>query len=107
MYAIRSYYGNPVIFDTIMLDKVLSEENITLLLNTAVFDTIKKGERNIEYVRAFNSQNSTEYTISAPLFCDASGDGIVAFQAGASFRIGAESKEEFGELFAPDSYNFV
>ena len=43
-----------------------------------------------------------EYTISAPLFCDASGDGIVAFQAGASFRIGAETKDEFGELFAPD-----
>lgn len=36
------------------------------------------------------------------LFCDASGDGIVGFQAGAAFRMGAETTEEFGEKFAPD-----
>ncbi|MDO6805957.1 FAD-dependent oxidoreductase, partial [Wenyingzhuangia sp. 1_MG-2023] len=46
--------------------------------------------------------NSTEYVVNAPLFCDASGDGIVAFKAGASFRMGAETMDEFGEQFAPD-----
>jgi hypothetical protein len=35
------------------------------------------------------------------LFCDASGDGIVGFLSGAAFRMGAESREEFGEKFAP------
>lgn len=94
--------GNAVIFDTILLDKVVQEPNITLLLNTAVYDVTKSDERNIESVTAFNSQNSTKYIIKAPLFCDASGDGLVAFKAGASFRMGAETKEEFGELFAPD-----
>ncbi|MEM9337498.1 MAG: FAD-dependent oxidoreductase [Bacteroidota bacterium] len=98
----RNKEGNPVIFDTVLLEKVLNEENITLLLNTAVYEVEKKGTNSIRSVKAFNSQNATHYTLSAPLFCDASGDGIVAFQAGASFRIGAESKEEFGELFAPD-----
>ena len=53
-------------------------------------------------MRAFCSQNSTCYEISAPLFCDASGDGIVGFLAGAAFRIGAEDRNEFGELFAPE-----
>src|SRR5690606_2418163 len=53
-------------------------------------------------VVAFCSQNSTKYILSAPFFCDASGDGIVAFQAGAAFRMGAEAKEEFDEGFAPD-----
>ncbi|WP_109830920.1 FAD-dependent oxidoreductase [Reichenbachiella versicolor] len=94
--------GNAVIFDTILLDKVLQEENITLLLNTGVYEVTKAGEKTIKSVTAFNTQNSTKYIIAAPLFLDASGDGIVAFQAGASFRMGAETKEEFGELFAPD-----
>ncbi|WP_010133922.1 FAD-dependent oxidoreductase [Ochrovirga pacifica] len=98
----RNKEGNPVIFDTVMLEKVMNEKNITLMLNTAVYEVEKKDAKNIKAVKAFNAQNSTHYHISAPLFCDASGDGIVAFQAGASFRIGAESKEEFGELFAPD-----
>src|SRR5690606_35585495 len=52
-------------------------------------------------VRAFCSQNSTAYRIAAPLFCDASGDGVVGFLAGAAFRIGAESADEFGEGMAP------
>ena len=98
----RNKEGNPIIFDTVLLEKVRNEENITLLLNTAVYEVEKQNERKIKQVRAFNSQNSTNYTLSAPIFCDASGDGIAAFQAGASFRIGAESKDEFGELFAPD-----
>ncbi|MFY0601259.1 MAG: FAD-dependent oxidoreductase [Cyclobacteriaceae bacterium] len=94
--------GNAVIFDTILLDKVIQEENITLLLNTCIFEVSKSDDKTIESVVGFNSQNSTKYIISAPLFCDASGDGLVAFQAGASFRMGAETREEFGELFAPD-----
>ena len=39
--------------------------------------------------------------VRAPLFCDASGDGILGFMAGAAFRMGAESREEFSEGFAP------
>ncbi|MCL7762561.1 FAD-dependent oxidoreductase [Polaribacter sp. Z014] len=99
----RNKEGNAVIFDTILLEKVLNEKNITLLLNTSVYDVTKVNDTKIESVKAFNPQNSTEYVVKAPLFCDASGDGIVAFKAGAAFRMGAETKEEFGELFAPDT----
>lgn len=99
----RNKEGNAVIFDTILLEKVLVEENITLLLNTSIYDIKKSNEKTINSVIGFCSQNSITYKISAPLFCDASGDGIVAFKAGAPFRMGAETKEEFGELFAPDT----
>lgn len=98
----RNKEGNPLILDTILLEKVRDEPNITLLLNTVVFDVEKKNERNIKYIKAFCSQNSTEYELHASLFCDASGDGIVSFLSGASFRMGAETKEEFGEMLAPD-----
>lgn len=97
----RNPEGNAYIFDTVMLEKIMNERNITLLLNTAVFSMEKNGQDNIKSVQAFCSQNSTEYNIYAPLFCDASGDGILGFLAGAAFRMGAESKNEFGEKFAP------
>ncbi len=98
----RNKEGNALIFDTILLEKVTNEPSITLLLNTAVYNLEKSDSRTIKKLEAFCSQNSTEYIIKAPLFCDASGDGIVAFKSGAAFRMGAESKDEFGELFAPD-----
>jgi len=98
----RNKEGNTLIFDTILLEKVVSEKNITLLLNTSVYDVKKSDPNTISQVIAFCSQNSTTYELNADLFCDASGDGIVGFQAGAAFRMGAETVEEFGELFAPD-----
>lgn len=97
----RNPEGNPIIFDTVMLDKVMSEKNITLLLNTCVYEVEKSTNEIIKSVRGFCSQNSTMYEVSAPLFCDASGDGIVGFLSGAPYRMGAESREEFGEKFAP------
>lgn len=104
----RNREGNPLIFDTILLEKVASEENITLLLNTAALSVSKSDGETIESVTAFCSQNSTQYELHAPLFCDASGDGIVAFQAGAAFRMGAESRDEFGEKFAPsEEYGYL
>ncbi len=97
----RNPEGNPVIFDTILLEKVVQEQNIRLFLNTAVHEVQKDHGDTIQTVKGFCSQNQTTYTFAAPCFCDASGDGVVAFLAGAPFRMGAESREEFGEKFAP------
>ncbi|GAB4023879.1 FAD-dependent oxidoreductase [Spirosoma koreense] len=99
----RNPEGNPLIFDTILLEKVVLEPNLTVLLNTVVYEVEKSSPETISGLKAFCSQNSTAYDLVAPLFCDASGDGIVAFQAGAAFRMGAEKREEFGEKFAPST----
>ncbi len=96
----RNPEGNPHLFDAVLLDKVVSEPNITLLLNTAVFNVTMKDACLVAAVQAFNPQSETKYTISAPLFCDASGDGILGHLAGASYRVGAEAKTDFGECFA-------
>lgn len=98
----RNRQGNPLIFDTILLEKCHEEPNLTLLLNTAAYEVEKSDADTISAVHAFCAQNSTRYLLKAPTFCDASGDGIVGFMSGAAFRMGAESKEEFGEGFAPD-----
>ncbi len=97
----RNPEGNPVILDTVLLDKVVKEPNITLFLNTVVYAVEKKEDDTIRSLKAVCSQSQNEYELDAPVFCDASGDGIVGFLAGAAFRMGAESREEFGERFAP------
>ncbi|MDD7985249.1 FAD-dependent oxidoreductase [Lentisphaera marina] len=98
----RNCEGNPLFFDALLLEKVRLEENITLLLNTAMVSIEKKDEKTIESVRAFSTQDSTLYDISSPYFCDSSGDGILGYLSGGAFRIGAEKADEFNEPFAPD-----
>ncbi len=98
----RNKEGNPVLFDMVLIDKVLAEKNISLFLNTIVYDIKKKDDKNVAGVKAYNSQNETEYTFNGKYFCDASGDGILAYLAGATYRIGAEESAEFDEKFAPD-----
>jgi hypothetical protein len=100
----RNPEGNPLIFDTVILEKVVQEKNLTLLLNTAALNCAKAKDDpdRIASIEAFCSQNSTVYQIEAPLFLDASGDGILGFLSGAAFRIGAESNTEFDEPFAPE-----
>lgn len=99
----RNRQGNPYILDTILLEKCYDEPNLTLLLDTAVYSLEKADPDTIAAIHAICPQNSTHYRLSAPLFCDASGDGIVGFMAGAAFRMGAEGRAEFGEAFAPDA----
>lgn len=101
----RNKEGNPIIFDALLLDKTLAESNISLFLNTTVQEVEKSNDDVVSAVIAFNSQNSTSYYLSSNLFCDASGDGIVGYLSGASFRFGAEDPEEFREGFSPsDEY---
>jgi CheY-like chemotaxis protein len=47
----RNPEGNPVIFDTVLLDKVAGEPSLTLLLNTAVFSCDKSNPDRISTVR--------------------------------------------------------
>ncbi|KAF7558069.1 hypothetical protein G7046_g5872 [Stylonectria norvegica] len=98
----RNPEGNPVLFDTVLLDKVRAERNIQLFLNTALVGCDKAGDR-INTIKAFSSQTSLMFTVKAPQYIDCTGDGALSFLAGAPFRVGAEQRDEFGELFAPSS----
>src|SRR3546814_593276 len=54
----RNPDGNSIILDTILLEKVMQESNLTLLLNTSVHDVVKSSPDQIKEVIAFCSQNS-------------------------------------------------
>lgn len=96
----RNPEGNPIVFDSLLLEWVTREPNISLLLNTAVSAAETYEQSRIRSVTAYCSQNETLYTLAAPLFCDASGDGILGYLAGAAFRMGAEATTEFDEGLA-------
>ncbi|MEO6922381.1 MAG: FAD-dependent oxidoreductase, partial [Bryocella sp.] len=98
----RNPEGNAVLFDALLLEFVRREPRIELLLNTAIDGITRDDAGRILSATAYCSQNQTRYSLQAPLFCDASGDGILGFLAGAAFRVGAEAKSEFGEGLAPD-----
>ena len=102
----RNKEGNPVIFDTVVLDKVLAEKNISLFLNTVVYKIEKSDQRNISSATAYNSQNQTEYEFQGKYFCDSTGDGMLAYLAGATCRIGAEDSDEFNEKLSPDKETY-
>ncbi|MFS2225848.1 FAD-dependent oxidoreductase [Pantoea sp. B65] len=96
----RNKEGNPVMFDLLLLDMARSEPNLRLLLNTAIFD-VTTADRKITAVNGFNAINETFYTFRAAQFCDATGDGVLGYRAGAEYREGAEPADELGEKMAP------
>jgi len=97
----RNPQGNPFLSDALLLELVEREPGITLLLDTAVWDVEKHSADLLRCIRGFSAVGQTIHVIEAPLFCDASGDGVVGFLAGAAFRMGAEPRDEFDEPLAP------
>src|SRR3984957_12440736 len=62
----RNVEGNPVVFDSILLELVSLEPRITLLLNTAVYEVEMSDRSTIRLAKAFCSQNQTFYVVEAP-----------------------------------------
>ena len=89
----RNKEGNPVLFDMVLMDKVLAEKNITLLLNTVVYRVEKSDPRTVSSLTAVKPQNGTEYTSERRLFAACTGEGTLGHQAGAALRMAAEQRE--------------
>jgi hypothetical protein len=83
------------------LDAVLAEKNISLFLNTHVFDASTKNGKIVS-VTAKNIRTNEETIFKGKLFVDCTGDGTLGYLAGADFRTGRESKSETGEERAPE-----
>ena len=105
---LESLYRNPnknyAIWDTILYDFVKREKNITLLLNCTCMDaetetgTFAHGRtRRIVSVKGYQMTTQRFINVYANYFSDCSGDSILAPLCGAEFRLGRESREEFGE----------
>ncbi len=88
-------------WDLLLYNKIVSEENITLLLDTAVIDAkVKNG--NVTTVKAICPLLEETYEINARYFIDCTGDATLAALASAKYMRGREGKDVFGESLAPD-----
>jgi hypothetical protein len=97
-------YRNPAgvwsIWDSILYGKAAFQPGLTLLLNTSCTGALADRGR-VEYVEAWQLSSQTRYRIHAKQFIDCSGDSILAPAVGAEFRVGRESRDEFGEDIQP------
>lgn len=100
-YAASGGYGEFALLDAVFFDFLEREKNLVLYLNTTVMEVSEeKGE--IISVRAYHSRSEQWFEFVSPLYADCSGDGILAFKAGARFRQGRDAKRDFGEFWAPE-----
>jgi len=106
--ALENLYRNPTknfyLWDTVLLDFVRREKNITLLLNCTCMDAeVEKGKFRdgrhvrIQSVTGYQMTTQTFIRVKSKYFSDCSGDSILAPLTGAEFRMGREACSEFGE----------
>lgn len=101
----RNSDGNPYIWDLVVLEKVKAERNIQLFLNTDVHEVEAEGDRHKRTIRSVTGWmmgSERKIRFDSPIYMDCTGDGLVGFLAGAEYRIGRESREEFNEPWAQD-----
>ncbi len=69
----------------ILLMRLVKEHNITLYLNCALADVIKENDRITHVI--YTSQNGLQ-AVSAKVFVDATGDGVLSYLAGEDVEVG-------------------
>jgi len=89
------------VWDLVLYDACRREASLSLFLNTSIRGVNKAGGRVVS-VRASQLASEREWEIRGDLFVDATGDGTVAYLAGAAWRMGREAKGEFAEAWAPE-----
>lgn len=102
---LENFYQNTAlkfpIWDSVLYEKAMAEENLTLLLNSSCLDCTMNGS-SIESVKAWQSNAETFHIVRARYFADCSGDSVLSTISGAKYMYGRESKSDFGETIPPD-----
>ena len=80
---------------------ISKEKNITLYSNYRAIGVVMDG-RTIKNVIIRHIESGEELILGAPLYSDCTGDGTIGYLSGADYRMGRESREEFGESTAPE-----
>jgi hypothetical protein len=87
------------LWDLLLYDKLVSEPNVTLLLDSTVYAADVKNN-HINKVMARCDKTEHLYRIHANLFLDCTGDSRLALESGATIRWGHESRNAFNEPLA-------
>jgi hypothetical protein len=88
-------------WDLVLYEWVRRERNLTLFLNSTMREVAMRDTSHIDSIRVIQLGTEREFLLSAPLFIDASGDGVLGFRAGADFSWGPEVRAQYQEQLAP------
>ena len=97
--AARNPHRSWELFDLLLYDLCMREENLELLLDTSIYAaTTEEGKITTAYCRC--DKTETIYEVKPKLCVDATGDGRLAFECGAEFREGREPRSMYDEPLA-------
>ena len=91
----RNSDANPVFWDETLLDAVLREKNLTLLLNTEIYE-VELDAGRVAALHGVQQSSERQFHIEADYFIDATGDGTVSAKAGVPFSVGNGNHETLG-----------
>lgn len=100
--CVRNPQRSPSMLDLTLFDLCKREPNLTLFLNTTLVSASTK-DRCITTVEAHRQSTEDTYTFSAKAFVDATGDGRLGVEAGASYWHGREGRDEYQESLAVEN----
>ena len=100
---VNDYY-NYSIWDRVLFTAMKTQENLTVFLNTAMYD-VDTVDSRVTGITCYQLTTEIQWHLTADIFCDCTGNGTLAFMAGAPFRVGSEGKDEFNEPHAPEKAN--
>jgi len=89
-------------WDLVLYEWAKREKNLTLFLNTTMREVEMADASHILAIHAPQLGTEKEFILEAPLFVDATGDGVLVYRSGAEFRWGIESRSEYQEVLAPE-----
>ncbi len=89
------------VWDMVLYDMAMNTPNLKLHLNTSVGGVMMRDDKTVEAVVGHTNHAETELILRADVFIDCTGDGTVAAFAGCEWRMGTESRDEYGEPHAP------
>lgn len=103
--ALENIYRNPTlnysIWDSVLYGITNFQDNLELIMNCACCEAEMDGEKIVS-VKGYQTTTQQWHTVQAKLFADCSGDSVLAPLTGAEWRMGRESRSEFGEDIAPE-----
>ncbi|HUZ46854.1 MAG TPA: FAD-dependent oxidoreductase [Terriglobia bacterium] len=89
-------------WDLVLYEWARREKNLALFLNTTMREVEMADSAHILAIHADQLGTEKEFIFEAPMFVDATGDGVLIYRSGADFRWGKEARSEYNEPLAPE-----
>ncbi len=95
----QGYYYEPSVAEKVLLHMLQEAKTVDLHLNCQLHSVRMEGNLLVE-VSMIRGEENQLLSLTAPVFIDATYEGDLMAKAGAKYRLGRESRSEFGEAHA-------